>query len=460
MKIKERRLNIKNMNLFLYLLIFIFIAFNKSELKETKRNLISVKSEIRITFRQNGTNQFLSSNFSSLPTSIEGLIQNKCNFTSKTCNIDNRNKSITLNYNNENITSLENMFINLTNIKEIDLSNFDSSKVTNMKYMLYGCENLNNITFGNMNASLVENMEGLFMNCYNLKIIDLSHFNISLVTTMKNMFYQCWNLTSIDLSNFGKSEVSDMSGMFYKNKKLINIDFSNSETSKVTSIIDMFSGCDSLQYLDIRKFKITENTNITGTFPTNNKIFKFCVNNEAKRNKLISSIQDKIICSDTCFVKGNIYLNKINNTCVKNCTSVNLFEYEYICYEVCPKNTIGNIKSKKCMPNKCNNNPNNINLCIKNIPEGYYYNSSNEYYEKCQQNQICKECKSDNKLINNIKGIYQWSENCPLFYYYEKKLNYFKCTDKCPDGHKIILEKMQCIDKCGNDKLYKYEFGK
>ena len=178
MKIKERRLNIKNMNLILYLLIFIFIVFNKSELKETKRNLISVKSEIRITFIQNGINTFLSSNSNSLPTSIEGEVQYKCNFTSKTCNIDNRNKSITLNYNNKNITSLENMFINLTNIKEIDLSNFDSSKVRNMKHMFYGCTNLNKITFGNMDTSLVENMEGLFINCYNLETIDLSHFNI------------------------------------------------------------------------------------------------------------------------------------------------------------------------------------------------------------------------------------------------------------------------------------------
>ena len=441
MKIKKYKSNKKNSNFlnnFYFLLIF-FISFNKSELKKTKRNLILNYSEIRITFLKNGYNAFFSSYYDFLPTSIETQEQYNCNFTLRTCNVNNENNSIIINFNNINITSLENMFKNLINIKEIDLSNFDNSKVTNMKHMFYGCENLDKITFGNIDTSLVENIEGLFMYCYKLKIIDLSHFNTfsvinmkemfscchnlesiimsnlfntSLVITMKNMFYQCWSLTSINLSNFDTSEVSDMSGMFYQNKKLINLDISNFNISKVTSIKKMFGGCDSLQYLNTNKFIYKEYINFTEAFPTNNKMIKFCINNDTNNNYLIQSIQDKIICSNTCFDKNNKYLDKVNNKCIKNCSSIrNRFEYEYVCYNKCPEFTrVENIISNKCISNKCNTYPFNINLCIENIPEGYYFNSSNGYYEKCLQNQNFRGCKLNTKLINNIKSINRFLE--------------------------------------------------
>ena len=141
MKIKKYKSNKKNSNFLnkFYFLLIILISFNKSELKKTQRNLIPNYSEIRITFLKNGYNAFLSSYYDFLPTSIETQEQYNCNCTSRTCNINNENNSIIINFNNINITSLENMFKNLINIKEIDLSNFDNSKVTNMKHMFYGC---------------------------------------------------------------------------------------------------------------------------------------------------------------------------------------------------------------------------------------------------------------------------------------------------------------------------------
>ena len=84
----------------------------------------------------------------------------------KICNLNNDLNNITIRF-NEEIKTCENMFYDLHNIIEIDLSNFDGSKVTNMHAMFYNCINLKKIIFGNFNTSSVEYMEQLFMNCNN-----------------------------------------------------------------------------------------------------------------------------------------------------------------------------------------------------------------------------------------------------------------------------------------------------
>ena len=67
-----------------------------------------------------------------------------------------KKNNITLRFNYK-ITSCQNMFNDLKNITEVDLSNFNASEVTSMESMFYRCENLVKIIFGNFNTSNVEN---------------------------------------------------------------------------------------------------------------------------------------------------------------------------------------------------------------------------------------------------------------------------------------------------------------
>ena len=122
-----------------------------------------------------------------------------------------------------------------------------------------------------IDTSNVTDMQSMFYNCSNLTFLDLSNFNTSKVTNMQSMFYNCSNLTSLDLSNFNTSNVTDMQSMFYNCKNLTSLDLSNFNTSKVTNMQSMFYNCSNLTYLDIRNFdfkKVVSYSNIFNNVPS------------------------------------------------------------------------------------------------------------------------------------------------------------------------------------------------
>ena len=52
-------------------------------------------------------------------------------------------------------------------------------------------------------------------------------------------------------------------------------------------------------------------------------------------------------------------------------------------------------------------------------------------------------------------------KNCSHFHYYDKNINKSYCTldDNCPENYsKLILDKNECVDNCGRDPIYSYEF--
>ena len=60
------------------------------------------------------------------------------------------------------IGSSHDMFLELVDIIEVDLTDFDSSILEDMSSMFNGCINLRKITFGNINTAGVQNMYRLF----------------------------------------------------------------------------------------------------------------------------------------------------------------------------------------------------------------------------------------------------------------------------------------------------------
>ena len=456
-------------------------------------NIFNAKWEINLIIEGGGEINFLSDIFYKNPDKI--IVQgNKINPNGKTYNFPSGLNELTIIFENQ-IESCENMFKELTNLKEIDFSNFDNSKSTNMAHMFDQCTNLEKINFGNINTSSVKNMEFLFWNCRNLISIDVLNFETSSVTSMYAMFCGCASLTSLNLSNFNTSNVENMHDMFGFNDKLTSVYILNFDTSKVKNMQGMFNRNYQLQYLDLSNFNTNLVTNMQYMFEQNGLLkylnlysfiinsgtqikdillntppnLKICINDLNTRNKL-ASYGKTFDCSDVC-IKKNLKIDSEYRRCVENCNESNYkYEYNNTCYDKCPKETFNIINEYFCFDEK---------------PEGYYLDLNDLKYKKCfdrckncyglgnETNNNCIECKSNISLLNgslydflyelNLDGYKNCFIKCPHYFYFDKDSSIYFCTEnkKC-DGiyDKYLFEKNECFNKCEDDEKYKYEFKK
>ena len=109
----------------------------------------------------------------------------------------------------------DNINIDVSKIKRIDLSEWDTTNVTNMYCMFYGCSGLSEINLtGKFNTSKVKSMQSMFGYCSSLINIDLSNFDTFNVISMDAMFFDCKSLISLDLSHFNTQNVETFSSMF------------------------------------------------------------------------------------------------------------------------------------------------------------------------------------------------------------------------------------------------------
>ena len=101
-----------------YLLLLIYLA--KFENANKLRNLKSYDSEIRLTIQGNGTQNIISNSFTIVPSEVfvNGIKDASCG---KKCFLTEDKSNITLKFTNQ-IGTMENMFKDLINITEIDLS--------------------------------------------------------------------------------------------------------------------------------------------------------------------------------------------------------------------------------------------------------------------------------------------------------------------------------------------------
>ena len=154
-----------------------------------------------------------------------------------------------------NVTRMDYMFNNCSNLTGIDLCKFDTSRVTNMKYMFYGCSNLAFINLSSFDTSHVTDMSYMFHGCTKLEYVELRSFNTSVVENMSYMFYGCTNLTALNNSpSFDTSAVTNMSHMFNNCSNLTGIDLHSFNTSKVMDMSYMFYGCTGLTDIDLSSF--------------------------------------------------------------------------------------------------------------------------------------------------------------------------------------------------------------
>ena len=99
-------------------------------------------------------------------------------------------------------TSTDSWFSGFTNVSDINLLWLNTSDVTSMQNMFYNCSNLYRITsLSSFNTSNVTNMNYMFQNCSRLASLDISKFDTSNVANMRSMFSGCSSLASITLGD-------------------------------------------------------------------------------------------------------------------------------------------------------------------------------------------------------------------------------------------------------------------
>ena len=93
-------------------------------------------------------------------------------------------------FNLKNCKSLNGLFDNCTNLKEIKgLDTIDTNNVEDMSFMFYCCYSLESIDISHLNTSNCKNISNLFDSCYNLKeIIGLKNLNIENIEKNDNIF--------------------------------------------------------------------------------------------------------------------------------------------------------------------------------------------------------------------------------------------------------------------------------
>ena len=411
----------------------------------------SINSIYEINMIINGTNNknILSDSFIYNPSEI--IINGKdaiCN--NKNCNLNDNLNNITIKF-NEEIKTCENMFNNLDNIIEIDLSNFDASKVKNMSKMFNECLNIEKINLGKINTSSVQNMYRLFHNCTKLTSIDVSNFDTSSVTNMEAMFAYCHKLITVNVSNFDTSNVISMQGLFYLCYDLKYLDLSSFNTPSLNNIDLSFANDLSLVYINFKSLTIKENTISSSMFFNISENLVICIQDNYSKYKLSELIPSlKINCLHECFNNSNMKVNLQNGRCINNCKeSGNKYELNNLCYEICPNTSfLSNYNEYLCLD--------------KSSEDSYYFDNDKNVYKECyktckrcnkggnETNHNCIEC-NDNYPIKLQKSNYSNCYHCTYYYYFDNYSNHFCTNDNnCPVEYPL-LDKREC--KISNEKI-------
>ena len=311
------------------------------------------------------------------------------------------------------VTNMEFMFYGCNSLTSVNFEKWITSSVKSLQSMFYDCTSLLSIDLKNFDTSLVENMKELFYNCIKLTSINLKNFDTSLVTDMESMFYGCSSLLSLNLSSFDTSNVNTMKLMFYNCIQLTSLNLSNFNTEKVTKMDFMFYGCLNLSYINLFSFNDKSLNLITNLFVRIADNSVICINNiskESNKNKIreeLSKLKCPIIDCSNNWKEKRKRIIYYNGTCIDNCQNdkINKYEYEYYCYDSCPKGT-HSLKSNQylCEKNqdKCNQKFPYINLEDNSCAE--FCSSEDFFNEKCILNNHTIEQK-DIHVKNIIKDI-------------------------------------------------------
>ncbi len=197
-------------------------------------------------------------------------------------------------FDTSNVDWMYGLFRGCKSLKKVNLSGLNTSKVTSMDNMFKGCESLESVDVSGFDTSNVTNMSGMFGNCKKLKTLNVSNFDTSKVEEMFGMFWECESLENLDLSGFNTSNVTNMSSMFHDCKSLKTLNVSKFDTSKVTLMDDMFYSCENLTSLDVSGFNTENVTDMSLMFADCEKLQKLDLSSFNTKN--VTSMMDMLRC--------------------------------------------------------------------------------------------------------------------------------------------------------------------
>ena len=180
------------------------------------------------------------------------------------------------------------MFNNARSVVNLDLSTFKTSRVTAMTNMFAYMGSLKNLNISSFKTKNVKNFSRMFMGVSSLQNLDLSHFDTANVTDMGNMFSGASNITSLDLGNFNTANVVNMQEMFKDCGNLTSLNVSSFNTAKVTNMQTMFGGATKLTSLDIRNFDTSKVTNMLSMFGNLRSMTDFKISDKFKTHNVIN----------------------------------------------------------------------------------------------------------------------------------------------------------------------------
>ena len=162
-------------------------------------------------------------------------------------------------FDTSNITTMKQMFLDCTSIKEIVLGeDFDGGKVTNMYKAFRNCKNMVSIDVENWgDTSSFTNLEHTFNRCEKLKSINVSDWDVSNVTSIEDMFSRCYALESIDISEWDVSKVTSMRSLFKDDGILKTVDLSGWDTSSLVTIQQMFNNCKGMTSVNLEGWDVS-----------------------------------------------------------------------------------------------------------------------------------------------------------------------------------------------------------
>jgi surface protein len=258
---------------------------------------------------------------------------------------------------------------------------------------------------------------------------------------MNKLFYNCYSIISLELGNLDTSSVNDMAYMFYNCSSLKSLNLKSFDTSSILTYNNMF-------------------TNLLESF-------KYCINDGISENIILQLFSfSKTNCSELCHMnsKNNKYISE-KNECINNCTEDDTYKFEYndICYSLCPNLTHNLLNTYICEEDLICDKYYNYNQtgCLEEIPPGFYLNDSyRKTIDKCIIK--CSSCNLESIQIglclkcNNVENYYQKYNDSSNFD------SYVNCYNEKPFGFYLdntdvdnIIYK-PCYDTC-NQSYYYYK---
>ena len=256
----DSKKHLSNNELFILIINIVLIISLKSFISCHEIKLHKIKlclnSEIIIKIKDSNNKEIINSEFYYKPdeVNLNGELYTLID-ESKVDNLSYNINIISMKWNNQ-LTTCQNMFANITCIEEIDLSNFNFSNILSTEKMFYQCTNLKNVYINKtIDAYFLNTMNSTFYHAESLLSLDLSNFNTPLVKNMDYLFAECHSLTSLNLSSLITSNCLSMKYLFSNCRSLRALDLSNFNTTLVKHMQGMFKNCQTIQTLDLSNFR-------------------------------------------------------------------------------------------------------------------------------------------------------------------------------------------------------------